>query len=385
MKILVTGGAGFIGTHLSKALAIDLHHEVIILDNFAPQIHGDEVQIQTKQAALSRFARVIVGSVMDYALVAEALHEADWVVHLAAETGVGQSMYAVRRYVEVNDLGTATLFEALVKEPHHVERIVLASSRAIYGEGAYRSAQHGLLTAQPRTYADLQRGIWEPHSPIAGDTINACPSPVTLAAAPVSVYGVTKYNQELQLRLLNQVMGLTTVILRFFNVYGEGQSLNNPYTGILTAFAKAITAGQPPSIYEDGKPSRDFVHVEDIVQALLLGLTKPLSDVATFNVGSGTATTIYDLATQLTIALGQPLTPKITGEFRVGDIRHSLADISTTQEVLGYTPRVSLAEGIERFTRWLHEQPLAGTTSPMDVAFHELQRHNLGGSVAPQE
>jgi dTDP-L-rhamnose 4-epimerase len=378
MKILITGGAGFIGSHLAMRLS---NHDILILDSFSPQVHGSPEGIAERRQKLEGIAQVHTGDVRDYNLLAPLVRQADAIVHLVAETGVGQSMYDVQRYVSVNDMGSATLMEALVKEEHNVRKLLLTSSRAVYGECAYQTESGQLVVPQPRSPQALEAGQWEPTNPEGHSPIASIPTPVTTPPHPASIYGVTKYNQELICGVLGEMLDLSVVILRLFNVYGEGQSLNNPYTGILTVFANRIEQNLAPLVYEDGLESRDFVHVEDVVSAITLALeSQTLSNGRhVYNVGSGDRTTIYQLAETMIAAYEKELIPIITGQYRVGDIRHAVADISDTCTFLNYEPEVTLASGVQRFIEWASS--VQREFNNTEKASEELKRYGLLGKA----
>lgn len=376
MKILITGGGGFIGSNLLKHLVAQ-GHQLIVLDNFSPQVHGDLLAVEHKKKILSAYADIHVGDIRDYETVVPMIKQADIVVHLVAETGVGQSMYECCRYVSVNDLGTATLVEALVKEKHQVQKVILTSSRAVYGECAYRNSQNEIVIPPARTAADMVTGLWEPQDLMTRQPLISIPTPVNLSASPTSIYGVTKYSQELLVGVLSEILGLSVIILRLFNVYGEGQSLQNPYTGILTVFSNLIRSNIPPSLYEDGQESRDFVHVADVVQAIERAILVILPGKSVFNVGSGERITVSELCHEMICAYQADLKPVISGEFRIGDIRHAVADISFSEKLLGYHPTVTLKDGINRFVAWTKLTDVGEKT--IFSVTEELKRYGMFG------
>ncbi len=342
--ILVTGGGGFIGRHVAAELA-DHGHSVRILDAFIDQVHG------SGGPAPGNITDIVKADIRDKNAVIAALDGVDAVVHLAAEVGVGQSMYEIARYVGSNDLGTAILLEAMIERP--VRRIVVASSMSVYGEGLYRDRQ-GAILGHVRRRADLvKRHIWDPAdahgaslTPVATDE----EKPVDLA----SIYALTKYSQEQQVLIFGRAYGVEAVALRLFNVFGAGQALSNPYTGVLANFAARLSNGQRPIIFEDGEQRRDFVHVQDVARAFRLALEKPAAPGHVFNVGSGQAYTIAEVAALLAQAMDYPdLTPEITLQARAGDIRNCFADISKAQELLGFTPRHRLETSLGPFAAWV--------------------------------
>jgi dTDP-L-rhamnose 4-epimerase len=348
-RILITGGAGFIGSHLADHL---LAHgwQVRALDNLTPQVHGPGA---SRPAYLDRDVELQVGDVRDPDAVRRALRGMDAVVHLAAAVGVGQSMYEIDRYTAVNDLGTAVLLQALLERP--VARLVVASSMSLYGEGLYRDAQGRLVTAE-RTRTQLLSRRWEPLA-ADGTALEPVPTPETKAPALASIYALSKYVQERQCLIAGAAYGMPAVALRFFNVYGTRQALSNPYTGVLAIFAARLLNGRPPLVNEDGLQRRDFVAVRDVAEACRLALEVPEAAGHVFNVGSGRSYTVLEVARRLAAVLGrEDVAPDVTGRYRVGDIRHCFADATRAREVLGFTPRVGFDEGLAELADWLEGQ-----------------------------
>ncbi len=346
-RILITGGAGFIGRHLAHALLLRGHH-VRILDSLIEQVHaGCE-----RPTGLDAEAELRIGDVRDPAAMGAALENIDKVVHLAAEVGVGQSMYAVDRYVSVNDLGTAMLFQQLIERP--VQRVVVASSMSIYGEGLYRDADGALV--QDAVRLPRMGDAWDPQD-AQGRPLYPVPTPEWKQPALASVYAITKYAQERLTLTLAPVYGMEGVALRLWNAYGPGQALSNPYTGVLAIFASRLHNGQPPMIFEDGLQRRDFVHVEDVAQAFILALDHPGATGRVFNIGSGEDRTVRDVAALLAQAMGRPtIVPAITGKARAGDIRHCIPDIASAQQTLGYVARHDFVEGLAELAEWVARQ-----------------------------
>ncbi|WP_105430894.1 MULTISPECIES: NAD(P)-dependent oxidoreductase [Neorhizobium] len=342
--ILVTGGCGFIGRHVTEEL-LEIGYDVRILDALIDQVHGDT------EASVPDAAEVYRGDVRDKSAVEKALDGVDGVIHLAAEVGVGQSMYEIARYVGGNDLGTAVLLEAMIGRP--VRRIVVASSMSVYGEGRYRTADGDQLGFIRRKPERIRIGQWDPLSadgrtliPIATDE----EKPVDLA----SIYALTKYAQEKQVLIFGEAYGVEAVALRLFNVFGAGQALSNPYTGVLANFASRLANGQPPMIFEDGQQRRDFVHVRDVARAFRLALEKPNAPGHVINIGSGQAYTIAEVATLLAEAMGVPdIAPDIMNKARSGDIRNCFADISKARELLGFEPGYRLENSLAPFAEWV--------------------------------
>jgi dTDP-L-rhamnose 4-epimerase len=348
--VLITGGAGFIGSHLADAL-LARGDRVRALDNLSPQVHGPDGRRPTY---LDPEVELVVGDVRDRSAVRRALDGVDAVVHLAAAVGVGQSMYEIAHYTDVNNLGTAVLLEALIERP--VERLVVASSMSIYGEGLYRDADGTIREGVERSLEQLKAGAWEVRS-ADGALLEPLPTPETKAPCLASVYALSKYDQERLCLMVGRAYDIPTVALRFFNVYGTRQALSNPYTGVLAIFASRLLNGRAPTIFEDGLQQRDFVSVYDVARACRLALERPaVSDMA-LNIGSGRHSTVREIAERLGDVMGTPfLEPDITGKYRVGDIRHCYADITRARDVLGYEPGVAFDEGLGELAEWLEGQ-----------------------------
>jgi dTDP-L-rhamnose 4-epimerase len=345
-KILITGGAGFIGSHLADAL-LHAGHYVRVLDNLTPQVHEQS----SRPAYLNRSVELRVGDVRDPETVRTALEGIDAVFHFAAAVGVGQSMYRIADYTASNNLGTAVLLEELAQRP--VETLVVASSMSVYGEGLYAAPEGRIVESEGRSLEQLRRRQWDlemdgrvPLTPL--------PTPESKTPQLASVYALSKYDQERMSLLVGRAYGIKTVALRFFNVFGTRQALSNPYTGVLAIFASRLLNGQPPLIFEDGEQRRDFVSVHDIVRACQLALDVPEADGGVFNVGSGRSVSVLDVARIVGEALGVAhIEPVVTEKGRVGDIRHCFADIGLAQRVLGYTPRVTLEDGVGEVADWV--------------------------------
>jgi dTDP-L-rhamnose 4-epimerase len=375
--VLITGGAGFIGSHLSRLL-LSKGISVRILDSLSPQVHGSVPDgLSWLQSSAIEFLR---GSVTDKDDIERALEGVSTVVHLAAETGTGQSMYEISRYNYTNTHGTARLLDALASSrSNSVSRLILASSRSVYGEGAYTcmncSFPNGRLSPLPRSPEHLASQRWNPVCTSCGSDLSAVPTLEKDPVRPASVYAATKYAQEDLVRIVCQSLGIDHAILRFQNVYGEGQSLKNPYTGILSIFSTRIRRGLDLPIFEDGLESRDFVHVEDVVRAIVgaVSSSSPIADV--INIGSGIGTSVVDVARQLMISLGNEVPLRVTGEYRMGDIRHNIADITRFCNLLPGGPRISLAEGLARFASWVKTQPLPEDF--LDAANNQLRERKL--------
>jgi len=375
-KVLITGGAGFLGTHLAREL-LRRGCEVTLLDNFSPQIHGST---QTLAPDLAVSVRLVRGDVRDATAWRLALPQQDCVVHLAAETGTGQSMYSTSHYEQVNVGGTELLCDLLAQNAgSHIQRIVLASSRAVYGEGAYTCATHGIVYPAPQSVESKRSGHFDPVCPQCGGACTPASTPETAPLHPTSFYGVTKQSQE-QLALgLGATHGLSMVALRYQNVYGPGQSLRNPYTGILAIFSSLARAGEPIEVFEDGMESRDFVFVGDAVRATASSLTGDLQGQHVINIGSGVRTSLLDLANIINAFHGRKSSVSVSGRFREGDIRHALADLSQARSLLGYEPRTALKEGLSAFLAWAAESAPQGESASVahDRSLNELREHGL--------
>jgi dTDP-L-rhamnose 4-epimerase len=369
--VLITGGAGFIGCHLSSAL-LERGYRVRVLDSLLEQVHQAAGAPGAADAPLrlNRDVEFIRGDVRDPAKVAEALRGVDRVVHLAAEVGVGQSMYAIDRYVSVNDYGTAVLFQSLIDNP--VERVVVASSMSIYGEGLYRATDQSIVEDASRTAG--RPGAWDPVD-AAGRALQPVATPESKRPALSSVYALSKYVQERLTLTVCAAYGMEGVALRLFNVYGPGQALSNPYTGVLAIFASRLLNGRPPLVFEDGGQRRDFVHVSDVARAFALALEHPAAPGNVYNVGSGEHRTITEVAQVLAQAMGRPdIAPEITGKARAGDIRHCFADVSRAEAELGFRATRDFADGLAELAEWVAQQE---ATDRADDARRELESRGL--------
>lgn len=369
-RVVVTGGAGFIGSHLVDRL-VDRGDEVVVLDIIEPQVHGDGAGIRNAGA------RYVEASVLDTAAVRRAITGAEAVVHLAAQVGVGQSMYEMQRYVRDNCLGTAALLETIKAHGDSVGSLVVASSMSIYGEGLYRCPACGLdderVGLRPRV--QLEWGHWEPACSACEGPMEPAPTPEDLPLQPDSVYATTKRDQEELCLSYGRAYDLRTVALRFFNVYGARQSLSNPYTGVAAIFASRLLNGERPLVFEDGLQARDFVSVRDVVRAIERAVDGSVGGVAV-NVGTGRATTVLEVGRALARHLGADIEPEVTERFRLGDIRHCIADVTRARTLLGYEPTVDLDEGMQELVAWiLRDRPPAVDQVRRCTA--ELEQHGL--------
>jgi dTDP-L-rhamnose 4-epimerase len=351
-NVLITGGAGFIGSHLAERL-FEIGYTVKILDNLSSQVHGLDAKLPKFLKGKVEF---LEGDIRSRITVKRALSGIDAVIHLAAETGVGQSMYEIARYVNINVEGSAILLECMIAKNSKISKIILASSRAVYGEGKYKCEKCGITYPESRSRNDLKRGQWEMRCPKCGRIVKPLRTDEDTTLRPTSIYAVTKQAQEQMFSIVAKAHKIPYVILRYFNVYGQRQSLSNPYTGILSIFSSRIVNSKPPLIYEDGLESRDFVHVSDVVKATILALEKTEANYEVFNVGSGRRVTILEVANLLVDKLESSLRPIVVGKYREGDIRHCYADLSKIKAKLGYQPDKSLEEGISEFVQWVKHQ-----------------------------
>jgi dTDP-L-rhamnose 4-epimerase len=348
--VLITGGAGFVGSHLADELLVH-GYQVRALDNLSSQVHGLE---NKKPEYLSPDVELIIGDIRDRRAMQRALEGMDAVFHLAAAVGVGQSMYEIAHYTSINTLGTAVLLEVIAQRP--VERLVLASSMSLYGEGLYRTATAEIREGRQRNLEQLRRGEWE-LTDEDGSPLTPIPTPETKQPDIASIYALSKYDQERMCMMIGRAYEVPVVGLRFFNIYGPRQSLSNPYTGVLAIFASRLLNDKAPVIFEDGCQLRDFVSVHDVTRACRLALEQPAASGKVFNIGSGRNYRVRDIAAQMAETLGkESVEPKLMGQYRVGDIRHCFADITLAREVLAYEPRVSLKEGIAELALWLEGQ-----------------------------
>jgi dTDP-L-rhamnose 4-epimerase len=374
-KVLITGGLGFIGLALARTL-LGRGLTVRLLDNLSPQIHGAAPSPKLSSVLDERDVEVMRGDVCNRLDWVTALRGVASVVHLAAETGTGQSMYRIADYTSTNVLGTALMLDVLANDHHAVKKLVLASSRSVYGEGSYHCALCGLVYPPMRGPGSLKAAQWEPLCPACHGPIHPVPTPETAKTNPASIYAATKLAQEDLVRIAANALGIPYLAFRFQNVYGEGQSLNNPYTGILSIFSNRIRHGKEVVLFEDGQESRDFVHVSDVTEAVALGMTSHDGDGLTLNVGSGIPVSVDTIARSLKRQFaGSASALVVSGQYRLGDIRHNYADISAIRQALGFAPSVTLEQGLARFADWVKTQPLL--EDRLDGANQELIERRL--------
>ena len=367
-RILITGGAGFIGSRLARELVRE-GHSVVVLDNLLPQVHGDNPEPNLPDC------ETIWADVRDRDALDRAMKGVEVVHHFAAETGVGQSQYEIARYVSVNTYGTALVLEAAGAAG--VRQLVIASSRAVYGEGMFDCAQCGKsFAADGRSSEQMDAARFDIYCPACGAPARPQVMAESTFANPVSIYGLTKYQQEQLAEQVSAISDLETTILRFFNVYGPGQSLKNPYVGVLGTFFRRANADRTIEVYEDGKMSRDFVFVGDVVEALRRATNNEAAFGQLLNVGSGEALTLFDIATEMFRVLAKEPQIKISGRYRSGDIRHAVASVSRLEQQLGFVPRTTFAEGLHQFVDWAlaHQSESADDLAAEELASRRLLR-----------
>lgn len=354
-NVLITGGAGFIGSNLALTL-VDLGHNVTVLDNLSPQIHGENPELSPLYCSIKDKVKFILGTVESRQSWVDALIDIDTVVHLAAETGTGQSMYQIKRYSDVNIGGSAILLDLLANETHNISKLVIASSRSIYGEGKYLCSEHGAVYPTARTDTDMSSRDFNVKCPMCSRDVELLATDEESKIHPSSIYGVTKQVQEQMFLITGNSLGIDTVALRFQNVYGAGQSLSNPYTGILSIFSTRIKNGNEINIFEDGLESRDFVYIDDVVDSICLAISSNEAAGKAYNVGSGVCTDVLTVAQTLKDIYQSDSNIQISGNYRVGDIRHNYADLGKVKSDLGFEPKVSFAQGMKKFTDWVNLQ-----------------------------
>ena len=353
-NILITGGSGFIGSKLSLKL-IEKGYKVRVLDNLSTQIHGNDVHLSPLYLSIKDKVDFVNGDVRNMDDWKKAIQKQDAVIHLAAETGTGQSMYEVERYVNVNIRGTAILLDLLANNEHQIQKVVVASSRAIYGEGKYISDILGVVYPEERSEYQISKGIFDHLCAHSKKKLKSLPTDESSKIHPSSIYGITKHNQEQMILLGCKSLDIPAVAFRYQNVYGPGQSLSNPYTGILSIFSTRFLNGNPINVFEDGLQSRDFVFIDDVVDATILGLESENANNKVYNVGSGVNTSVLKVANKLKELYDSDVEITISGNYRLGDIRHNYADLSKVKSI-GYEPKVSFDKGIERFAVWVKQQ-----------------------------
>lgn len=357
-RVLITGGAGFIGSHVALQL-IEKGYDVTVLDNLLKQIHGENPdKTSPLYCSIKDKTRFIKADVCDREALEDAISDADFIIHLAAETGTGQSMYEIKRYIDVNIGGTALLLDILTNTKHHVKRVVVAESRAIYGEGKYHCEKCGDVYPTERKDEDMAKGDFECHCPKCGGRVKLVATTEDSAIHPSSVYGIGKQFQGQLVHLICKNIGVESVSYRYQNVYGPGQSLTNPYTGILSIFSTRIKNHKEINIFEDGLESRDFVYIDDVVNATIAGMEVREANGHVFNIGTGIATDVLTVAKTLCKHYGIEVPLNVSGNYRLGDIRHNYADITLAKKILGFEPKWTFDHGIKQFTEWVNQQEL---------------------------
>lgn len=373
-NILITGGAGFIGSHLAlKLLAKD--YNVTVLDNMSEQIHGKHYENSELYKNILGKVNFIFGNVENYDDWKKAINGIDVIVHLAAETGTGQSMYEINKYVNVNIDGTAELLNIITNEEHSIKKIIVASSRSIYGEGEYICPEHGIVFPLERKGEDMKNGDFSIKCPFCNSVSQLKPTTENAMKHASSIYGFTKQSQEEMCMIIGKSLGIPVVSYRYQNVYGPGQSLKNPYTGILSIFSTQIKNGNDINIFEDGMESRDFVYIDDVVNATVLGIEKEEANFQSFNVGSGNAITVLEVAKTLKEKYNINININISGNYRVGDIRHNIADLSKIEKLLGYIPQVDFYTGISKFVDWVNKQDVEDDN--YEKSINEMKKKGL--------
>jgi dTDP-L-rhamnose 4-epimerase len=369
-RVLVTGGAGFVGSHLVDAL-LERGHSVTVYDNLTPQVHADG-----KPEYLPSDVRLIRGDMRDMALLSNAVRGADVIFHLAAAVGVGQSMYEIANYMGANTQGTANLLQAILDNRCKIEKLIVASSMSIYGEGKYVCINCGAMSPAPRPIDQLRKKMWEACCAKCNRELSPVPTDESKPLQCTSIYALSKKDQEEMSILFGRTYGVPVVALRYFNIYGPRQALSNPYTGVAAIFASRLLNGNAPLIFEDGEQKRDFVSVRDVVEANLLAMDRCQADGMALNIGSGQAISIREIASILAAALGVEVRAEITGKYRAGDIRHCFADISEASRKLGYRPAVEFQKGMDELVAWLRSQ------TARDRAAEAVEELNVFGLTA---
>lgn len=374
-NILITGGLGFIGYEICLHL-LERQQKVTVLDNLSPQVHTKE-EIAEKLETLNKFSgfTFIKGDVRNYEDCAKAITGQEILIHLAAETGTGQSMYEIAKYVDTNVMGTANLLDVIVKNTIRLQRIILSSSRSVYGEGKYHCEEHGVSYPATRKDEDMAKGLFDPLCEQCGKSLVSVATDEQSKINPVSVYATTKRQQEELVFYANSILAIPYTIFRYQNVYGPGQSLQNPYTGILSIFSTRINNDRGIEIFEDGDESRDFVFIKDVVAATMLPVFNESNTNSIINVGSGQAVSVMEVAETLMKCYNHSIELKVTGKYRVGDIRHNRADIKRLQELYSFTPQYNFEQGIQHFANWVKTQSLEVDNYERSIA--ELKEKGL--------
>lgn len=374
MKVLITGGAGFIGSNLALKL-LEKGYEIRVLDNLSEQIHGKNPEKSELYCSIKDKVEFILGTVTSKKDWEKAINGVDVIVHLAAETGTGQSMYEIEKYTNTNINGTAIMWDILTNKKHNVSKVIVAASRAIYGEGKYYCDIHKEVYPTERNIEDLEKGDFEVKCPICRGNLKLVGTTEDSKIHSTSLYGLTKAVQEEMSLILGKNLNIPVVTYRYQNVYGPGQSLKNPYTGILSIFSTRIKNGNDINIFEDGKESRDFVYISDVVDATILGIEKEEANYHSFNVGTGVNVDVVTVAKTLKKLYKSDVAINISGNFRLGDIRHNYADITKINKLLGYKPKIKFEDGMKNFIEWVNLQPIEKDN--YDTSIAEMKKKGL--------
>jgi dTDP-L-rhamnose 4-epimerase len=376
MNVLITGGSGFIGSNLALKL-IEKGYNVYVLDNLSKQIHGDDPEKSSLYCSIKGRVVFINEDIRNKNVWQTALNDIDIVVHLAAETGTGQSMYEIYRYTDININGTANMLNYITNEKNSVRKIIVASSRAIYGEGKYYCKNHGVVYPAARNSQEMDVGDFEVKCPYCKLSVFMLPTDETSNIHPTSVYGITKQMQEELILTCCKSVGINAIAFRYQNVYGPGQSLNNPYTGILSIFSTCLINNKPINIFEDGRESRDFVYIDDVVNATVAGIENTNNEYLSINVGTGVSTSVLTVAETLKNLYGSDSEINITGNYRIGDIRHNNADINLLKDKLNYRSITYFEDGIKNFCKWVKEQKIDKETGSYENSLKEMKEKGL--------
>jgi dTDP-L-rhamnose 4-epimerase len=375
-NILITGGAGFIGSNLALKL-LSLGYKVRIIDNLSKQIHGEDSEKSTLYQSIKEKVDFIYGDVRYQNIWSDVLNKIDVIVHLAAETGTGQSMYEISRYTDVNITGTASLMDFITNKKNHIKKVIVASSRAIYGEGKYHCENHGVVFPLARKPKEMDAGDFEVKCPHCNTNASVLPTDEESKIHPTSVYGITKQMQEELVLTCCKSLKIPALSFRYQNVYGPGQSLKNPYTGILSIFSTRLINNQLINIFEDGLESRDFVYIDDVVNATIAGIECDMDDCMSINVGTGIAVSVLTVAKTLKDLYASDSEIYISGSYRLGDIRHNNADITSLKRKLKYQPIIPFESGIENFSEWVKDQEIDSATISYEKSLSEMKAKGL--------
>lgn len=375
MKILITGGAGFIGNAIINRISKSKCIEVIVLDLLTEQIHGKIPEESYLYKGIADKCDFIRGDIRNYKLVEQVVKDCDCIIHLAAETGTGQSMYRINQYNEVNIMGTSNLFQAISTTGTKIKKFILSSSRSVYGEGKYECPIHKTVYPEARKVEDMKVGDFTMHCPICNEILHLVPTDENSKVVPNSLYAFTKYAQEKMVETMCKAMKIDYTVFRFQNVYGIGQSLKNPYTGILSIFSSLLLENKKLNVFEDGLESRDFINVKDVADAVVKSLDEKKTNGEVINLGSGVGTSVMEIAETLKLLYKSDSEICVTEDFRVGDIAHNIADITKAEELLMFKPTVSLEAGLREFTAWVREQE--SDNSGYETSLEEMEKAGM--------